>query len=141
MRRHTRSSRNNLQMALPLEGRGEAPVDQSARVEAHPAVGATATLRSAATPAAAGQTTRESVGGRGRGAPLPAHLMESVVEAGNMARALRRVRGNKGSPGVDGMTVAQLPGYLREHWPALRAALLEGSYQPQAIRRVEIPKP
>jgi RNA-directed DNA polymerase len=68
-------------------------------------------------------------------------LMTAVVERANMLAALKRVQANKGGPGVDGMTVAQLPGYLREHWRFIRAALLEGRYRPAAIRRVEIPKP
>ena len=67
--------------------------------------------------------------------------MAAVVERDNMLAALKRVQANKGGPGADGMTVAQLPGYLREHWRAIRAALLAGRYQPQAIRRVDIPKP
>jgi group II intron reverse transcriptase/maturase len=68
-------------------------------------------------------------------------LMESVVTNGNMSEALKRVRANKGSPGVDGMTVNELPDYLREHWPRLKQELLEGSYRPQPVKRVEIPKP
>jgi RNA-directed DNA polymerase len=68
-------------------------------------------------------------------------LMEEIVERANLTAALRRVKSNKGSPGIDGMTVAQLPGYLVEHWPALRAQLLQGTYQPQPVKRVEIPKP
>jgi len=68
-------------------------------------------------------------------------LMEEVVERENLKAALHRVKANKGSPGGDGMTVQQLPGYLREHWPALRDQLLQGTYQPQPVKRVEIPKP
>ena len=68
-------------------------------------------------------------------------LMAAVVEHDNMLAALRRVRSNRGGPGVDGMTVEQLPGYLREHWRRIRAELMAGRYQPQAIRRVELPKP
>jgi RNA-directed DNA polymerase len=68
-------------------------------------------------------------------------LMEEVVERANLKAALHRVKANKGSPGIDGMTVAQLPGYLAECWPALRAQLLQGTYQPQPVKRVEIPKP
>jgi len=67
-------------------------------------------------------------------------LMESILEWGNMRRALKRVRSNKGAPGVDGMTVAQLPGYLRRHWPKIRASLLEGRYEPLPVRRKAIPK-
>jgi len=68
-------------------------------------------------------------------------LMEEVVERENLKEALRRVKANKGSPGVDGMTVQQLPGYLKEHWPILRKQLLSGTYRPQPVKRVEIPKP
>ena len=68
-------------------------------------------------------------------------LMEQVVEAGNLARALKRVRGNKGSPGVDGLTVNELPAYLRTHWPAIREQLLAARYQPTVVKRVEIVKP
>src|SRR5271169_7040301 len=68
-------------------------------------------------------------------------LMEEVCERENLKEALRRVKGNKGSPGIDGMTVEELPGYLQQHWPAIREQLLSGSYRPQPVRRVEIPKP
>jgi RNA-directed DNA polymerase len=66
--------------------------------------------------------------------------MEAVVEPNNLRRALARVKGNKGAPGIDGMTVKDLAPHLKEHWPAIRAQLLDGSYQPQPVRRVEIPK-
>ena len=66
--------------------------------------------------------------------------MEEVCERHNLKRALRRVRSNKGSPGIDGMTVEELPGYLREHWPVIREQLLHGTYHPQPVKRVEIPK-
>ena len=68
-------------------------------------------------------------------------LMEEVFERENLKRALKRVRSNRGSPGVDGMTVDDLPGYLRKQWPTLRDQLLSGAYVPQAVKRVEIPKP
>lgn len=68
-------------------------------------------------------------------------LMEAVCERENLKRALRRVKANKGSPGADGMTVEQLPDYLRAHWPQHRAELLQGTYTPSPVRRVEIPKP
>jgi RNA-directed DNA polymerase len=64
-----------------------------------------------------------------------------VVERGNLLAALRRVKRNGGSPGIDGMTVEELPGYLREQWPQIREALLAGTYRPQPVKRVEIPKP
>ena len=68
-------------------------------------------------------------------------LMEEVCERENCLRALKRVRSNKGSPGIDGMTVEELPGYLKEHWPAIREQLLAGTYMPQPVKRVAIPKP
>jgi RNA-directed DNA polymerase len=68
-------------------------------------------------------------------------LMEAVCERENLKKALRRVKANKGSPGVDGMTVEQLPAYLRAHWPQHRDELLRGTYTPSPVRRVEIPKP
>jgi len=67
--------------------------------------------------------------------------MESVCERENMRRALRQVRKNKGAPGVDGMTVEELPAYLKRHWPKIKAALLSGEYQPLPVRRKEIEKP
>ena len=68
-------------------------------------------------------------------------LMEEVVERENLRKALKRVKANKGSPGVDGMTVEELPEYLKENWPSIRERLLEGTYRPQPVKRVEIPKP
>jgi RNA-directed DNA polymerase len=68
-------------------------------------------------------------------------LMEEVCERGNCKQALARVKANKGSPGVDGMTVGDLPGYLKQHWPVIREQLLGGTYVPQPVKRVEIPKP
>ena len=68
-------------------------------------------------------------------------LMEEVCGRENCKQALARVKANKGSAGVDGMTVQQLPEYLKQHWPAIREQLLSGTYKPQPVRRVEIPKP
>jgi RNA-directed DNA polymerase len=68
-------------------------------------------------------------------------LMEEVCDRENLVRAWKRVRQNKGSPGVDGMTIGDARDYLREHWPSIRSQLLEGTYQPQPVKRVEIPKP
>ena len=68
-------------------------------------------------------------------------LMEEVCERENCKRALARVKGNRGSAGVDGMSVQQLPGFLKQHWPAIREQLLSGTYEPQPVRRVGIPKP
>ena len=68
-------------------------------------------------------------------------LMEEVCERENLKEALRRVKGNKGSAGVDGVTVGKLTDYLKQHWPAIRVQLLNGTYEPKPVRRVEIPKP
>lgn len=80
----------------------------------------------------------------GHGAERPAstnRLMEEVCERANLKNAWQRVQANKGSPGVDGMTVGELTDYLKQRWPALREQLLNGTYEPQPVRRVEIPKP
>jgi RNA-directed DNA polymerase len=66
--------------------------------------------------------------------------MEEICAPGNMRAALKRVRANKGSPGSDGMSVEELPAYLRAHWPAIKDQLLQGTYPPQVVRRVAIPK-
>jgi RNA-directed DNA polymerase len=66
--------------------------------------------------------------------------MEAIVERENLRKALERVKRNKGAPGLDGMSVEDLVPYLKEHWPTIRSQLLDGSYQPQPVRRVEIPK-
>jgi RNA-directed DNA polymerase len=68
-------------------------------------------------------------------------LMEEVSEQGNLKQALKQVKANRGSPGVDGMKVDELAGYLKEHWPAIREHLLSGTYKPQPVKRVEIGKP
>lgn len=68
-------------------------------------------------------------------------LLEQVLDRENLLAALKRVKANRGAPGIDGMTVNQLPEHLKEAWPAIREALLAGTYRPQAVRRVEIPKP
>src|SRR5215472_7051673 len=68
-------------------------------------------------------------------------LMEEVCGRENLVTAWKRVRQNKGSPGVDGMTIEDAKDYLREQWPSIRSRLLEGTYEPQPVKRVEIPKP
>lgn len=68
-------------------------------------------------------------------------LMEEVVDPENAKRALKKVLQNKGAPGVDGMTVEKLPGYLKGNWQTIRKQLLTGSYAPNAVRRVDISKP
>jgi RNA-directed DNA polymerase len=79
-----------------------------------------------------------------RGTESPAigeQWMEEVCERENCKQALKRVKANKGSPGADGMTVQELSEYLKEDWPAIREQLLRGTYKPQPVKRVEIPKP
>jgi RNA-directed DNA polymerase len=68
-------------------------------------------------------------------------LMEEIVDRENLKEALRRVKANKGSPGVDGMTVNQLDDYLKQQWPTILEQLLSGTYKPEPVKRVEIPKP
>ena len=85
-----------------------------------------------AEPAAGSQQTPESISNSA--------LLEQVLERANLQRALKQVRQNKGAPGIDGMSVDELPGYLRDHWLEIRAQLVAGSYCPQPVRRVEIPK-
>ncbi len=72
---------------------------------------------------------------------LTTNLMEQVCDPKNLVRAYRRVRSNKGTPGVDGMTVHELADWLRSHQEALTASLLDGTYQPQPVRKAEFPKP
>src|SRR5919201_5275790 len=68
-------------------------------------------------------------------------LMERVVERSNMRLAYQRVIQNKGAPGVDGLTVAELQDWLKVHWPSVKRALVDGRYRPQPVRRVDIAKP
>ena len=102
------------QLVLPLEGRGEAPKGQ--------------------------RSGEASTAANGNERPGMDRLMEEVVQRGNAKAALKRVRQNKGSPGVDGMTVDELPKYLVEHWECIREQLLAGTYQPKPVKRQEIPK-
>jgi RNA-directed DNA polymerase len=109
--------KNQLVLAFPAEDRGEAPRAAEEGTES------LAAKRKAESPAIGEQ------------------LMEEVCERENCKQALARVKANKGSPGVDGMTVHDLPGYLKQHWPEIREQLLSGTYKPQPVKRVEIPKP
>jgi RNA-directed DNA polymerase len=102
------------QLGLPLKGRGEAPMVQ----------------RSGEAPTMAS----------GMGRSGADHLMERMVERGNVKLALARVRENRGSPGVNGTTVDELPRYLAEHWQEVREQLLAGTYPPKPVLRQEIPK-
>lgn len=106
-----------LELALPEPGRGEAPRRPGRGVE-----GVLATSEA------------ES--------PAPnEHLMEAICAPDNIEVAVRAVRRNKGAPGIDGITVKQLPKVLAQHWPEIERQLLEGRYRPQPVRRVQIPKP
>jgi hypothetical protein len=109
--------KNQLELAFPAESRSEAPTAAGEGTES----------------LTAKHTTESSA--------VTEQLMEEVCERENCKQALRRVKTNKGSPGVNGMTVHQLPGYLKQHWSAIREQLLNGNYKPQAVKRVEIPKP
>jgi RNA-directed DNA polymerase len=111
--------RQNIQRELAREPaeRGEAPI--SGNPGAEPVVAVTEPESPAAT----------------------MQLMEEVCERENLVRAWQRVRDNKGASGVDGMTIDDAKGFLREHWPDIRSQLLAGTYQPQPVKRVEIPKP
>jgi group II intron reverse transcriptase/maturase len=102
------------QLELPQVGRGEAPRGQ--------------------------RSGEASTAANGNERPGTDRLMEEVVQHGNAKAALKRVKQNKGSPGVDGMTVDELPKYLAEHWDEIREQLLVGTYQPKPVKRQEIPK-
>lgn len=82
---------------------------------------------------------RASAGNTLNGADMD--LMSAILERSNMLQAYHRVRRNKGAPGVDGVTTDELKGYLQQHWQPIKQQLLDGSYQPQPVRKVEIPKP
>ena len=73
--------------------------------------------------------------------PLGDDLMEAVLSPANLHRAWRRVKSNRGAPGIDGLRIEDFPAYAREHWAAIRQSLNDGSYSPQPVRRVSIPKP
>jgi len=110
---------NQLQMVLAFTGEG----------------------RSEAPKARRGGTESFTVKRRTESPAIEEQVMEEVCERENCLQALKRVKSNKGSPGIDGMRVEELSGHLREHWPAIRGQLLNGTYKPQPVKRVEIPKP
>jgi RNA-directed DNA polymerase len=82
-----------------------------------------------------------STAGGGNGRSGTGGLIELVCERQNLMAALKRVQDNKGSPGIDGMTVGELPTFLKANWLRIREELLAGRYRPQPVRRVAIPKP
>src|SRR4030088_2434148 len=98
--------------------------------------GATGEARSAGAEGTEARAAKTEVESRAAVGPS----MEAIVERDNLRKALAQVKRNKGAPGIDGMSVYDLAPYLKEHWPAIRAQLLDGTYQPQPVRRVEIPK-
>ena len=69
------------------------------------------------------------------------NLLERIFSRENMLKAWKRVKANKGAPGIDGITIESFPEYLRKHWPCIRERLFAGTYQPSPVRRVDIPKP
>ena len=72
---------------------------------------------------------------RGRTQPaLHDNLMERVVDPANMQKAWKQVKANRGAPGVDRMTLDEFPAFARSHWPTIREALLDGTYQPSPVR-------
>jgi RNA-directed DNA polymerase len=82
--------------------------------------------------------------GHRRGLIIPTlhdNLMERVVASGNLHRAWKQVKANRGAPGIDGMSIDEFEAFAQVHWPAIRQALLDDTYRPQPVRRVEIPKP
>ena len=90
----------------------------------------------------AGEESESSGATKGYESPAKTdRWMEEVGERENLKEALRQVKANQGSAGVDGMTVGGLTDYLKQHWPALREQRLSGTYQPKPVRGVEIPKP
>jgi len=94
------------------------------------------------TPTAATQGTEASMAKPRTESPVSdERVMEEIVSRENLKRALQRVKANQGSPGIDGMTVGELPQYLKHQWPSIREQLLSGTYTPQPVKRVEIPKP
>jgi len=83
----------------------------------------------------------ESRHGEKHGASQERNMIEEILEPGNLAQAWKRVKANKGAPGLDGMTVEDFPAFAREHWPRIATAIREGNYRPAPVRRVWIPKP
>ena len=83
----------------------------------------------------------ESRNGGKHGTPQERTMIEEILDPENLARAWKRVKANKGAPGIDGMTVEAFPAFAREHWPRIAEALMEGTYRPAPVRRVWIPKP
>jgi RNA-directed DNA polymerase len=109
---------------------------QKDQIELNLGTGAKGEARSAAAQATEARTAKACLERPAVAGPS----MEAVVERENLKQALAQVKRNKGAAGIDGMSVGDLPAYLKKHWPTIRAQLLEGIYRPQPVRRVEIPK-
>ena len=97
---------------------------------------ATGEARSGGMEGTEARTAKTKVESQAAGGPL----MEVIVERDNLRKALAHVKRNKGAAGIDGMSLDALAPHLKQHWPTIRAQLLEGTYKPQPVRRVEIPK-
>jgi RNA-directed DNA polymerase len=69
------------------------------------------------------------------------HLLERILSRENMRKAWKRVKSNKGAPGIDGMSIQEFPEFSRNNWDSIHQSLLDGTYQPLPVKRVEIPKP
>src|SRR6266571_4219604 len=109
---------------------------QKNQVKLNLGTGATGEAQRAAAQETEARAARTDIESRAAAGPS----MEAIVERNNLRKALARVKANKGAAGIDGMTFEDLAPYLKEHWPTIRAQLLDGSYRPQPVRRVEIPK-
>src|SRR6266702_2948366 len=109
---------------------------QKNQVELNLGTGAEGEARSAAARESEARTARTNLERPAVAGPS----MEAMVERENLKEALAQVKRNKGAAGIDGMSVDALPAHLKEHWATIRAQLLDGTYQPQPVRRVEIPK-
>jgi len=83
----------------------------------------------------------ESRDGGKHGDPQERTMIEEILEPENLSQAWKRVKANKGAPGIDGMTVADFPAFKQEHWPRIAIAIREGSYRPAPVKRAWIPKP
>src|SRR6266436_2444153 len=108
---------------------------QKKQVELNSGTGASGEAASAAAQATEARAARADIESR---AALVGPSMEAIVERANLKKALAQVQRNKGAPGIDGIRVDDLAAYLKEHWPTIREQLLDGTYEPQPVRRVEI---
>jgi RNA-directed DNA polymerase len=117
MSRKRQKNQDQMELAFWAETRGEAPRTEQEGTELRMAKWAT-----------------ESTAGK-------YDVLEEILDRDNLREAWKRVKGNQGGPGIDGMTVEELKPYLDKHWPVIRKQMQGGTYQPQPVKRVEIPKP